>query len=211
MKLREKPTESARVRLLQYGRLMAVLAVLACWGTESGAHRLMPPDPLFRQPKQGETLTKDGKRVTDLDVAAVVGTKALSRAGRNRPDDSEQPQIKVWYVLPSDGVDEGLDTNGAISNSVSAGLNWLRLQTGSRTFRVDTYNGDLDVGFFRMSKTDAQIAATGAYVREEIEAAMDAAGLTQANHLNLVYYGGTSSYACASAAYPPVTLSGTVG
>jgi hypothetical protein len=211
MKVREKTTESARVGLLQYARLMAVLAVLACWGTESGAHRLMPPDPLFSQPKPGETLTKDGKRVTELDVAAAVGTKALSRAPRNRPDDSEQPQIKVWYVLPSDGLDEALDTNGAISHSVSAGLNWLRLQSGGRTFRVDTYNGDLDVGFFRMSKTDAQIAATGAYVREEIEAAMGAAGLTQANHLNLVYYGGTSNYACASAAYPPVTLSGTVG
>ena len=171
----------------------------------------MPPDPLFRQPKQGETMTKDGKALDRLDVAAAVGTKALSRASGNRPDDSAEPQIKVWYVLPGDGLDEALDTNGAIANSVSVGLNWLRLQTGGRTLRVDTYNGDLDVGFFRMSKTDAQIAATGAYVREEIEAAMDAAGLTQANHVNLVYYGGSSSYSCASAAYQPVTLTGTVG
>ena len=211
MEFREKTAESACVGLLQYGRLMAFLAILSCWCSESGAHRLMPPDPLFSQPKRGEIMTKDGKRLNELDVAATVGTKALSRAASNRLDDSEQPQIKVWYVLPSDGLDEALDTSGAVANSVSVGLNWLRLQTGGRTFRVDTYNGDLDVGFFRMSKTDAQIAAAGAFVREEIEAAMDAAGLTQANHLNLVYYGGTSTYACASAAYPPVTLAGTVG
>ena len=80
-------------------------------------------------------MTNDGNALNQFDVASAVGTKALSRATQNRPDDSEQPQIKVWYVLPSDGLDEALDTNGDISHSVSVGLNWLRLQTGGRAFR----------------------------------------------------------------------------
>jgi len=206
MKSWEK-TNNAGSSLLHFSRRMAVAAVLACWCIEGGGHDLMPPDPSFRLPKHGETMTKDGKAVTDPDVAASVGANVLPRAVQNRPDDSDEPQIKVWYVLPSDGVDEGLDTSGAIARSVAVGLNWLRLQTGGRTFRVDTYNGDLDVGFFRVSKTDAQLA-TG--VLGEIQAAMDAAGLTQANHLDLVYYGGSSTFACASAFYPPDSA-GSVG
>jgi hypothetical protein len=39
---------------------------------------------------------------------------------------------------------------------------------------------------------------------------MNAAGLAKANHIDLVYYGGTSNYACASAAFPPNVV-GTVG
>ena len=207
MKFWEKNKASAHVPLPYYTRRIGIAAVLVCWCIGSSGHDLMPPDPSFRQPKHGETMNKDGKALTDLDVTASVGANVLSRASQNRPDDSDQPQIKVWYVLPSDGIDDGLDTNGAISRSVSVGLNWLRLQTGGRTFRVDTYNGDLDIGFFRMPKTDAQIAAG---VLGEIQAAMDAAGLTQANHLDLVYYGGTSSFACASAFYPR-NSPGTVG
>ncbi|MEP7274900.1 MAG: hypothetical protein ABI812_01010, partial [Betaproteobacteria bacterium] len=192
-------------------RRCAVLAALLFAASTAGAHHIMPPDAAFSHPAPGAVQQKNGKPLTAADVAAVIGAKALPRSTVNRADDSAQPQVKVWYVLPSDGADEGLDTNGAIAKSVAVGLNWLRGQTGGRTFRVDTHNGDLDIGFFRMAKTDAQIAATGAFVRDEIEAALDAAGLTQANRLDLVYYGGSSMFAGGGGAAPQFGLVGSVG
>lgn len=107
------------------------------------------------------------------------------------------------YVLPSDGADEQLDTTGRIANAVSAMQSWLRLQTGGRTLRVDTFGGAPDVTFFRVPQTDAVIAASGAYVRDRIEAELKSAGRVRPDRIYAVYYGGSSTYACGGGAWPP--------
>jgi len=57
--------------------------------------------------------------------------------------------------------------------------------------------------------TDAEIAARGAYVRDELEDAVAAAGFTDPKKIYAVYYGGSSTYSCGGGAYPP-TLYGHV-
>lgn len=188
--------------------LVGLVSILACGVADAGhgasategAHtspRSMPPlDDWFRRP--------------DLLVAPDTRRKALARSAIDRPDDSTLPQIRALYVLPADGADEALDANGTIARSVASGLAWLAGQTGGRRLRMDTAGGELDVGFFRMAKTDAAVAATGAYVRDEIEAALQAAGLLAPGKLYLVFYGGSSTFACAGGALPP-SLPGVVG
>ncbi len=127
----------------------------------------------------------------------------------DQPDDFSGPQVHLVYVVPSDGVDRRLDLDGTIAGTVSVAQDWLRDQTGGRGFRLDTAGGEPDITFFRMSQTDAEIAATVEYVRDTIEDELVAAGFDDPDKLYSVYYDGSSTWACGGAAWPP-TLPGTV-
>lgn len=132
-----------------------------------------------------------------------------ARSTTDRPDDLTGPQIHFMYVLPSDGMDEALDTNGRIRDAISAMQTWLSLQTRGRSLRVDTFAGTPDVTFVRLAATDASIAGSGAYVRDRIESELKAAGFGAPGKIYAVYYGGGSTYACGGGAWPP-TLPGIV-
>jgi uncharacterized protein involved in high-affinity Fe2+ transport len=67
-----------------------------------------------------------------LVVAAPGGAhSAVDRSTTDRPDDISGPQIHAVYVVPADGTDRGLDTNGTIAASVDNWETWLRGQTGA--------------------------------------------------------------------------------
>ena len=59
----------------------------------------------------------------------------------DRQDDRAGLQVHFLYVVPRDGVDRGLDTNSAITNSIGSWQEWLRGQTGGRQLYVDTSVG----------------------------------------------------------------------
>lgn len=132
-----------------------------------------------------------------------------SRATQDRPDEVSGDQVHVMYVVPSDGADRQLDLSGALSNTVGSFQTWLASQTGGRRLRLDTYQGALDVSFFRLSRTNATMTAFGAYVRDEIEKELTAAGFSLTNKVYAVYYDGGSTFACGGGAWPP-TLPGRV-
>jgi len=115
------------------------------------------------------------------------------------------------YILPSDGADAELDTNGTIAASVANFETWFRGQTGGQGLRLDTYQGQVDVTFFRSTKTDSEIAANGLYVRDELEREIRASGFTDPNKIYAAYYGGSTSApnTCGGGAWPP-TLPGTL-
>lgn len=144
---------------------------------------------------------------TALPPAAAA--PVTPRATSDRGDDVGGSQVRVLYVLPSDGVDERLDTTGALARSVGAWNAWLASQTSGRRLRLDTFAGALDVGFHRLGRTDADLRARGAFVRDEIERDLAAAGQLTANKIYAVYYGGGSTWACGGGAWPP-TLPGQV-
>jgi len=149
-----------------------------------------------------------------LVVFSSCGVQAQStasaRSTADRADDLAGYQIHVMYVLPDDGIDYHLDTNGSIASSVAATQKWFVAQTrGTRRLRFDTSNGELDISFFRLARTDAAIAGFGAYVRDQIQLEINAAGFNNPEKIYAVYYGGSSTYACGGAAWPP-TLIGNV-
>jgi hypothetical protein len=135
---------------------------------------------------------------------APAAQEALPRAAADRPDEVAGPQLHVVYAIPSDGVDRGLDTSGAIESSVASFQRWLAGETGGATLRQDTFEGALDVTFVRLPRTDAEIAARGAYVRDELESLLRAGGQIAPGKLYAVYYDGSSTYACGGGAWPPV-------
>jgi hypothetical protein len=135
--------------------------------------------------------------------------EALNRSNGDRSDEVSGKQIHAMYVLPSDGADRSLDTNGTIAATVASFNNWLATKTGGRRLRLDTSGGELDVTFFRLSETDAQVRARDPFIRDFIQQQIGNAGFNNSNKIYIVYYDGSSDFACGGGAWPP-TLPGTV-
>jgi hypothetical protein len=131
------------------------------------------------------------------------------RAASDLPDDFPGYQIHVMYVLPSDGVDEELDLNGAIATSVSAFQNWFSSQTGGQKLRMDTFGGALDITFWRLSTDEVTLASAGVFIRDDIEAELKASEFSQPYKIYAIYYGGNAIGTCGGAPWPP-TLVGNV-
>src|SRR3989440_2669058 len=138
--------------------------------------------------------------------AAAQG--ALPRALTDRPDDFAGPQVHVLYVVAADVSDRELDTGGEVGASVESWQRWLRGQTGGRGIRLDTYQGRLDVTFFRLAATSA---ATALLPIATIGSELSAAGFSSPDKIYAVYYDGASTASCGNGggAYPSVYLTGS--
>lgn len=139
-----------------------------------------------------------------------TGGCPVGRVTEDRPDDNPGYQVHINYVLPMDGVDEGLDTNGTLATSVGAWSAWMAEQTGGPTLRLDTCDGALDVRFFQIQQTEAELKANGVFIRDAIEDAMQSAGLLHPEKIEVVFYGGDAAETCGGGAWPPA-LVGQVG
>lgn len=164
----------------------------------------------------GGSVDPDASADAGMDVEPVVPPACVpERALADRPDDTGYDQVRVLYVVPSDVTDQARDTSGQICNSVRAFSTWFHSQAG-RYLRFDTAGGQIDIGFVRLGKTDAEMRGNDpsngsvdygtAYVRERIERELVAAGMIASNKLYAVYYEGSSSYACGAGAYPPAII-----
>ena len=191
------------------GALVIVIAVAACGGAAGDDDAIGPDaadDAVDAPPGD--------------DVAEVPPACVAERGTSDRPDDSALDQIRVLYVIPSDGVDRARDTSGEICNSVRAFATWFHRRAEPLYLRFDTNGGELDIGFVRLPLTDEQMRGndpnntsidTGtAFVRERIERELVRMGVIAANKLYAVYYDGDSRWACGGGAYPPLIV-GRVG
>jgi hypothetical protein len=126
-----------------------------------------------------------------------------ARSEADRPDDVSGAQVHAIYVVPSDGVDRSLDVETAIHYTVASFQNWLAGKTGGRAIRMDTYMGALDVTFFRLSSTDAEVKSKGSFVATEVERQLREAGKLVPGKLYIIYYDGGSTWSCGGASWPP--------
>jgi hypothetical protein len=117
------------------------------------------------------------------------------RATTDMPDDFQGPQVHFMYVVPADGTDNQLDTNGTIEQSIERFQNWLLGQTGNQGLRIDTYHGAPDITFFRMPHTDAQAVSQTPWPLDTIDHDLAGAGFN-VNKVYAVFYDGHSTWAC---------------
>jgi hypothetical protein len=136
-------------------------------------------------------------------LAPAGANGALPRSTVDRLDEVRGPQVHVVYAVPADGADRRLDETGALEGSVGSFQGWLAGETGGANLRLDTYQGSLDVSFFRLTATDATVASRGAFVREAVQEELQAAGFNRPDRIYAVYYDGSSTYACGGAFWPP--------
>lgn len=139
---------------------------------------------------------------TESFTATAIQPPAVGqRASQDRPDDISGLQMHVIYVTSRGGPDRGLDLNGALENSVRRFQVWFAGQTG-RTVRQDMFEGRLDVSAYQMTLTDAEIAGSNPSnpsVVGTLFQELQAAGFDEPNKKYLVYYDGTSAFACGGA------------
>lgn len=136
-------------------------------------------------------------------LTVIASTNNPLRALADRADDVSGPQIRVMYVVASDGSDRVLDTDGTLARSVDSFHAWFQQRSGGHTLRFDRTADVLDIGFFRLPIATAEMANAGAFVVSEIDRLMGEAGLLAPDKIYLVYYDGTSRHACGGAAWPP--------
>src|SRR5262245_1184233 len=116
---------------------------------------------------------------------------AQGRATADRPDDVPGDQVHVMYVLPSDGVDRNLDSDGTIGGSVQLAQNWFVAQTnGTRRIRFDTYRGVWDITFVRLDRSDSEYLSLGVTIRGGLEMDLAARGFNNPAKIYAVFYGG---------------------
>jgi hypothetical protein len=131
--------------------------------------------------------------------------------GRNRsvPGAARQPSprarhdpadfvIEPLYVLPRDGDDNGLATDGTLERSIAAIQRWFADRTGHRLrFRTGP------VATVRVAETDDDIAASGDNVRDRVEDLLSDEGFRDPHRIYAVWYEGTSVTSCGGGAWPP--------
>jgi len=97
---------------------------------------------------------------TAMVAVTVIPLPAGFRVGYDRPDQLTGRQIKVVYMTSKDGIDRSLDTNGVLEATIQASLTWFVDRT-DKTVQVDTYDGKLDIMYFRSRNTNVENEAFG--------------------------------------------------
>lgn len=140
-----------------------------------------------------------------------VGGALLERSYADRPDEVAGPQVHPIYIVPADGFDRQLDTNGALEIALWNSQDWLA-GTGrgdGLSLRMDTYQEQMDISFYRSSKTDAELQARGIYIINSLKDELWAKGFSDnPDEVLLAFYDGSPG-ACDVANWPPLVPGNT--
>jgi hypothetical protein len=141
---------------------------------------------------------------------SVRAAAARDRSVTDMPDDVSGPQIHFLYVVPSDGADGQLDTNGVIEQSIARIERWFVGQAGAQGLRVDTYNGVPDITFVRMPHSDAQATSINPWPLWVMGEDLVAAGFNDPAKVYAAFYDGHSAWACGGAKSPALPKLGAM-
>ncbi len=139
-----------------------------------------------------------------------AATATRDRAVTDMPDDISGPQVHFLYVVPSDGADGQLDTNGQMEQSIARIERWFVTHAEKQGLRVDTYNGAPDITFVRMRRSDAQATAANPWPLWVIGEDLVAAGFNNPAKVYAALYDGRSKWACGGATSPALPKLGAM-
>jgi hypothetical protein len=161
---------------------------------------------------------------TSSGVTAAIAPQAsgvttdgfsLNAAARDRttgdmPDEAGGAQVHFLYVVPSDGGDRQLDTNGGMEQSITRIEHWVEAQTGDQALRIDTYKGTPDITFVRLPHSDAQATSTNPWPLWVMGQDLVAAGFNNPAKVYAAFYDGHSTWACGGATSPALPKLGAM-
>jgi hypothetical protein len=155
-------------------------------------------------------------------IAVVAATGALggsnsaataqtrTRTLTDMPDDISGPQVHFLYIVPSDGADAQLDTNGGMEQSIARIERWFVTQTGNQSLRIDTHNGVPDITFVRLPHSDAHATTSNPWPLWVIGQDLVAAGFNDPAKVYAAFYDGHSTWACGGAYSPALRKLGAM-
>ena len=139
-----------------------------------------------------------------------AATATRDRAVTDMPDEISGPQVHFLYIVPSDGADGQLDTNGAMEQSIARIERWFVTHAENQGLRVDTYNGVPDITFMRLPHSNAQATATNPWPLWVIGEDLVAAGFNDQAKVYAAFYDGRSAWACGGAYSPALRKLGAM-
>lgn len=159
--------------------------------------------------EDGATLTGIGSGEAEITATFEERSQSLEievsepnpRATADRPDDFDGPQIHVVYALPSNAEDRNLDRYGNIADSFEAIQGWISDEIGRR-LRLDTYEGELDVTFLRLSFDTQEGDGTNLDLVGRLLDETRAAIGQKPDTIYAFYYQGRATGLCGSAPRP---------
>lgn len=148
-------------------------------------------------------------------AASTSGDSAEAAAARDRattdmPDDITGPQVHFLYVVPADGVDAQLDTNGGMEQSIARIEHWFVTHAENQALRVDTHNGVPDITFVRLPHSNAQATSRNPWPVWVIGEDLVAAGFKDPAKVYAAFYDGRSTWACGGAGSPALPKLGAM-
>lgn len=120
------------------------------------------------------------------------------RSTFDRPAEVAGPRIHAIYLIPADGIDLGYDTTVAVEQSVAFFQYWLAVRTGMM-LRADTYQGRLDISFFKSNRSAAANAGFGTQLLNRLLFELRLAGFNDPDTKYLIYYDGSNPLTCGNA------------
>jgi hypothetical protein len=126
------------------------------------------------------------------------------------PDDISGPQVHFLYIVPSDGPDAQLDTNGQMEQSIARIERWFVTHADNQGLRVDTHNGVPDITFVRLPHSDARATASNPWPLWVIGEDLVAAGFNDPAKVYAAFYDGHSTWACGGAKSPALPKLGAM-
>lgn len=159
--------------------------------------------------EDGATLTGIGSGEAEITATFEERSQSLEievsepnpRATADRLDDFDGPQIHVVYALPSNAEDRNLDRYGNIADSFEAIQGWISDEIGRR-LRLDTYEGELDVTFLRLSFDTQEGDGTNLDLVGRLLDETRAAIGQKPDTIYAFYYQGRATGLCGSAPRP---------
>jgi len=135
---------------------------------------------------------------------------ARDRTTGDMPDDGGGAQVHFLYVVPSDGADRQLDTNGGVAQSITRIESWFEAQTGDQALRIDTYKGAPDITFVRLPHSNAQATSFNPWPLWVMGEDLVAAGFNNPAKVYAAFYDGQSKWACGGAKSPALPKLGAM-
>ncbi|MBI2009274.1 hypothetical protein HYS84_02590 [Candidatus Saccharibacteria bacterium] len=98
--------------------------------------------------------------VDDSASVELANSQVLERSTVDRPDDITGEQVHFIYAAPKDRTDLTGDTDGRVDRIIDDAQYFLdtRGEEGLR-LRVDTYQGQPDISYMQLDKTQAEISS----------------------------------------------------
>lgn len=152
-----------------------------------------------------------GAQAAERATGGISGNAAArDRATRDMPDDVDGAQVHFLYVVPSDGADRQLDTNGGMEQSITRIERWFEGQTGDQGLRIDTYKGAPDITFVRLPHSNAQATSSNPWPLWVMGEDLVAAGFNDPAKAYAAFYDGHSAWACGGAKSPALPKLGAM-
>ncbi len=173
-------------------------------------------------PDTDKSLRAERKQRLLKFLAPTVGAFALTGAAyqsgverslTDRPDELQGRQVHPVYVVPADGKDRQLDTNGKLEEILWQEQDWLagRGRGDGLSLRMDTYQGHPDISYLRSKYTADELKDEGLNMVKSLEDELHSNLPSDNGKVLLALYDGTvyASYdgktinACGAADQPP--------